>query len=112
MHAHPALTAHSSNTAQAYASDLVKDGTLAFAFKISGHKHTFEAQNSPERDGWFVAVEKAIVEAKEAKEGIESSEAYKEQKLSKCTNRLPPLPHRVSRRVERREARRRSERPH
>lgn len=33
-----------------------------------------------ERDGWFVAVEKAIVEAKEAKEGIESSEAYKEEK--------------------------------
>lgn len=33
-----------------------------------------------ERDGWFVAVEKAIAEAKEAKEGIESSEAYKEEK--------------------------------
>lgn len=33
-----------------------------------------------ERDGWFVAVEKGIAEAKEAKEGIESSEAYKEEK--------------------------------
>jgi hypothetical protein len=64
----------------AYASDLHKDGTIAFAFKISGHKHTFEAQNAVERDGWFVAVEKAIVDAKEAKEGIESSEGYKEQK--------------------------------
>lgn len=64
----------------AYATDLVKDGTIAFALKISGHKHTFEAQNAPERDGWFVAVEKAIAEAKEAKEGIESSEGYKEQK--------------------------------
>ncbi|KAH7414130.1 Pleckstrin homology domain-containing protein [Phaeosphaeria sp. MPI-PUGE-AT-0046c] len=64
----------------AYATDLHKDGTQAFAFKISGHKHTFEAQNAAERDGWYVAVEKAIAEAKEAKDGIESSEAYKEEK--------------------------------
>jgi hypothetical protein len=69
-----------TDSRQAYATDLVKDGTVAFAFKISGHKHTFEAQTAPERDGWFVAVEKAIAEAKEAKEGIESSEGYKEQK--------------------------------
>lgn len=48
--------------------------------KISGHKHTFEAQSASERDGWFVAVEKAITEAKAAKEGIESSEGYKENK--------------------------------
>ncbi|KAJ4354811.1 hypothetical protein N0V95_003496 [Ascochyta clinopodiicola] len=64
----------------AYTTDLVKDGTIAFAFKIHGHKHTFEAQTLTERDGWFVAVEKAIAEAKEAKDGIESSEAYKEEK--------------------------------
>ncbi|KAL1604584.1 hypothetical protein SLS59_003779 [Nothophoma quercina] len=64
----------------AYATDLVKDGTIAFAFKIHGHKHTFEAQTLTERDGWFVAIEKAIAEAKETKEGIESSEAYKEEK--------------------------------
>ncbi|KAF3043220.1 hypothetical protein E8E12_009115 [Didymella heteroderae] len=64
----------------AYATDLVKDGTIAFAVKIHGHKHTFEAQTLTERDGWFVAVEKAIAEAKEAKEDIESSEAYKEEK--------------------------------
>lgn len=64
----------------AYATDLVKDGTIAFAFKIHGHKHAFEAQTLTERDGWFVAVEKAIAEAKEAKELIESSEAYKEEK--------------------------------
>lgn len=64
----------------AYATDLHKDGTQAFAFKISGHKHAFEAQNAAERDGWYVAVEKAIAEAKETKDGIESSEAYKEEK--------------------------------
>ena len=64
----------------AYATDLAKDGTVAFALKISGHKHAFEAQSAAERDGWYVAVEKAIVDAKEAKEGIESSDGYKEQK--------------------------------
>ena len=40
-------------------------------FKIHGHKHAFEASTLTERDGWFVAVESAIVEAKEAKESIE-----------------------------------------
>jgi hypothetical protein len=69
-----------ANIPQAYATDLHKDGALAFALKISGHKHTFEGQTSAERDGWYVAVEKAIAEAKEAKDGIESSEGYKEQK--------------------------------
>jgi len=64
----------------AYATDLTKDGVDSFHFKISGHKHAFEAQSAAERDGWFVAVEKAIADAKEAKEGIESSEGYKEQK--------------------------------
>lgn len=64
----------------AYATDLVKDGTIAFSFKVSGHKHAFEASTAPERDGWFVAAERAIADAKEAKDGIESSEGYKEQK--------------------------------
>lgn len=65
---------------QAYATDLVKDGTIAFHLKLHGHKHSFEAQTAPERNGWFVAFEKAIAEAKEAKDGIESSEGFKEQK--------------------------------
>jgi hypothetical protein len=69
-----------TNIQQAYATDLVKDGAVAFAFKISSHKHTFEAQSATERDGWFVAVEKAITEAKAAKDGVESSEGYKEHK--------------------------------
>jgi hypothetical protein len=64
----------------AYATDLHKDGANAFAFKISGSKHAFEAQTAAERDGWYLAVEKAITDAKEAKDRIESSEGYKEQK--------------------------------
>jgi hypothetical protein len=51
-----------------------------FAFKVSGSKHSFEAQNALERDGWYLAVEKAITEAKASKDTIESSEAYKEEK--------------------------------
>lgn len=65
---------------KAYATDLAKDGAVAFAFKLSGHKHTFEASTAAERDGWFVAVEKAITEAKASKDGVESSEGYKEAK--------------------------------
>jgi hypothetical protein len=64
---------------QAEATDLSKDGTVAFFFKLHGHKHTFEAQNLKERNGWFIAVEKAIEEAKAAKESIVSSESYKEE---------------------------------
>ncbi|KAL7771886.1 hypothetical protein CFE70_001837 [Pyrenophora teres f. teres 0-1] len=69
----------------AYATDLAKDGAVAFAFKISGHKHTFEAQTAAERDGWFAAVERAITEAKASKDGIETSDSYKEakEKISK-----------------------------
>jgi hypothetical protein len=64
----------------AHATDLHKDGANAFAFKISGSKHAFEAQTAAERDGWYMAVEHAITEAKAAKEGIESSEGYKAEK--------------------------------
>ncbi|KAH8727648.1 Pleckstrin homology domain-containing protein [Phaeosphaeriaceae sp. PMI808] len=64
----------------AYATDLHKDGPIAFAMKISGSKHVFEAATGAERDGWFVAVEKALTEAKASKEGIESGDDYKEHK--------------------------------
>ncbi|ORY15593.1 Pleckstrin homology domain-domain-containing protein [Clohesyomyces aquaticus] len=70
------------------ATDVTKDGTVAFFFKLHGHKHTFEAQTSPERNGWFVAVEKAVEEAKAKKEEIVNSESYKEQleKLGSLTS--------------------------
>ncbi|KAF2747415.1 hypothetical protein M011DRAFT_494531 [Sporormia fimetaria CBS 119925] len=61
------------------ATDLSKDGPVAFFFKLHGHKHSFEAQNLKERNGWFVAVEKAIEEAKATKETVIQSESYKEE---------------------------------
>jgi hypothetical protein len=86
-----------SNMLQAYATDLVKDGAVAFTVKISGHKHTFEAQTAAEREGWFIAVEKAITEAKAEKEGIESSEGYKEhkEKISMLSHHVQDASHRV-----------------
>ncbi|KAF2196939.1 hypothetical protein GQ43DRAFT_230564 [Delitschia confertaspora ATCC 74209] len=59
------------------AKDLAKDGTIAFHFKLHGQKHAFEASTSPERNGWFVAFEKAIEEAKAAEKDIVESEGYK-----------------------------------
>lgn len=69
----------------AEATDLTKDGTIAFYFKLHGHKHTFETTSAPERNGWFMAAEKIIAEAKAAREEILASAGYKEQleKLSK-----------------------------
>lgn len=63
-----------------------KEGTVDFSFKLHGHKHTFQASTPAERDGWYVAIEKAIEEAKAGKEGVTSSPEYKDAmgKLSKC----------------------------
>ncbi|KAF2869969.1 Pleckstrin homology domain-containing protein [Massariosphaeria phaeospora] len=59
-------------------TDLSKDGFVAFHFKLHGQKHSFEAQNLAERNGWFIAVEKAIEDAKSEKESMLASEGYKE----------------------------------
>jgi len=58
---------------------LTKDGTVAFFFKLHGHKHAFEASTLPERNSWFVAFEKAIEEAKAESETIVANETYQEQ---------------------------------
>lgn len=63
----------------AEATDLSKDGTIVFHFKLHGHKHTFEATSAPERNGWFIAAEKIIEEAKASRDEILASVGYKEQ---------------------------------
>ncbi|OCL13253.1 hypothetical protein AOQ84DRAFT_118694 [Glonium stellatum] len=63
----------------AEASDLTKDGTIAFHFKLHGHKHAFEASTASERNGWYLATEKAIEEAKAQREEMLASPGYKEQ---------------------------------
>ncbi|KAK8251727.1 Pleckstrin homology domain-containing protein [Phyllosticta capitalensis] len=59
------------------ASDVTKEGNVAFFFKFHGHKHQFEASSQAERDGWIVSIEKGIEEAKAASEEVTGSEEYK-----------------------------------
>jgi hypothetical protein len=60
------------------ATDLEKATGHEFTFKIHHHKHAFKAASDAERDAWFVAIEKAMTEAKANKDTITSSEHYKE----------------------------------
>ncbi|KAL2410526.1 hypothetical protein ABEF95_002200 [Exophiala dermatitidis] len=59
------------------ASNVIKDGYDQFSFKAGGHQHRFEASKPTERDGWVVAIEKAIEGAKGLKEEITGRESYK-----------------------------------
>ncbi|PYH84472.1 hypothetical protein BO82DRAFT_381604 [Aspergillus uvarum CBS 121591] len=66
-------------------SDIAKEGASEFHFKVNGHKHTFQAASSAERDGWVLALETKAAEAKAEKETIVASEGYKAEleKLNK-----------------------------
>ncbi|KAJ5732713.1 hypothetical protein N7493_004194 [Penicillium malachiteum] len=65
-------------------TDLTKEGSNEFIFKVGTQKHTFQASNSAERDSWVVAIEAKSAEAKAQKETITSSEGYKAE-LEKLT---------------------------
>ena len=69
------------------AADVVKEGILDLSVKIHGQKHTFQAPSKRERDGWLVALEKAVQEAKSSREGVVGSEGYKSN-LSKYSKSL------------------------
>ncbi|KAL4977501.1 Pleckstrin homology domain-containing protein [Aspergillus desertorum] len=66
-------------------SDVTKEGSNEFLFKLNGHKHTFQASSTAERDSWIAALESKSTEAKAEKDTITSSEGYKAEleKLSK-----------------------------
>lgn len=67
------------------ATDITKDGSNEFHFKVGGVKHTFQASSSTERDSWVAALETNSADAKAQKETIVASEGYKSEleKLSK-----------------------------
>ncbi|KAJ5089532.1 hypothetical protein N7532_008216 [Penicillium argentinense] len=65
-------------------SDITKEGTKEFLFKVGGQKRTFQASSAAERDSWVVALEAKAAEAKAEKETITSSEGYKAE-LEKLT---------------------------
>lgn len=62
---------------QSEASDITNEGTVDFYFTVLSHKHTFQASSLAERDGWVAALKTKIAEAKELKESVTSSDAYK-----------------------------------
>jgi hypothetical protein len=69
---------------QSEVSDVTKEGSNEFLFKVGGHKHTFQASSAAERDSWVVALEAKSTEAKAEKETIVSGEGYKAE-LEKLT---------------------------
>ncbi|KAK2809954.1 hypothetical protein FQN50_003368 [Emmonsiellopsis sp. PD_5] len=69
-------------------SEVSKESGNEFLFKVSGHKHTFQAASSDERASWIAALEAKAAEAKADKETITSSEGYKAE-LEKMTK--PPV---------------------
>jgi len=63
---------------QTEVDSILKDGTQDFTFKVLNHKHTFQAKSGAERDGWILALETAVAEAKAKKEEITTSTTYTE----------------------------------
>jgi hypothetical protein len=62
---------------QAEISDVTKEGSNDFSFRLNGHKHVFQAASTAEQSSWIVAIETKATEAKGLKEGLIGSEGYK-----------------------------------
>lgn len=58
-------------------SEVTKGDQNDFTFKLHGHKHGFQAPTKAERDGWLVAIESRLANAKASREGLTGSEGYK-----------------------------------
>ncbi|KAK4692615.1 hypothetical protein P7C71_g4625, partial [Lecanoromycetidae sp. Uapishka_2] len=58
-------------------TDVEKGNFNDFSFKLHGKTHTFQALSKAEKDGWLVAIETKLADAKSAREGIVSSSGYK-----------------------------------
>lgn len=56
----------------------VEKGTFNdFSFKLNGKTHQFQAVTKAEKDGWLVAIETKLADAKSSREGIVGSSGYK-----------------------------------
>lgn len=60
-------------------TDLAKGLATDFTMSLHGSKYTFQATNKSERDGWLVALEPKMADAKASRDGIVSSSGYKSQ---------------------------------
>jgi len=61
----------------AEASEPATDGANKFHFVSKGHKHSFKAATSAERDAWVAQLKAKIAEAKELAATVTESETYK-----------------------------------
>jgi hypothetical protein len=62
---------------QSEVSDIVEEGTIDFSFSSHGHKHTFQASTSAERDNWVAVLKTKIEAAKELATTVPETEGYK-----------------------------------
>ncbi|TGJ85119.1 hypothetical protein E0Z10_g3621 [Xylaria hypoxylon] len=60
------------------ATEPAVDGSNKFHFTSKGHKHTFKAPTSAERDNWIEQLKLKITEAKELATAVTESEVYKQ----------------------------------
>ncbi|KAI0435060.1 Pleckstrin homology domain-containing protein [Xylaria sp. FL1042] len=60
------------------ASEPAVEGSNKFHFTAKGHKHTFKAPTSAERDNWVEQIKLKIAEAKELAATVTESETYKQ----------------------------------
>ena len=71
--------AWANNLLQSESSDVSTKGVKDFSFQLHGHEHAFETSTEAERDGWVVAIKKAVEEAKALRDDIINKESYKEE---------------------------------
>ena len=58
-------------------SDVAKGDFNDFSVKLHGKNHTFQALNKAERDGWIVAIEPQVSDAKANREKLFATPGYK-----------------------------------
>lgn len=58
-------------------SDVAESSSNDFTLKLNGHKLLFQALTKAERDGWLVALETKMADAKSSRAGVLNSSGYK-----------------------------------
>ena len=58
-------------------TDLAMGNFNDFSVKLHGKNHTFQATSKPERDGWLVAIEPQMADAKANREKLMATPGYK-----------------------------------
>jgi hypothetical protein len=62
------------------ATDLKKQAPHEISFKLHNQEHVLKATSDAERDGWYMAIERAMETGKAIKEETRESDGYKAEK--------------------------------